>query len=126
MRTQRNDWPHRVLLIDDDEDNLEALSEGLKLKGYDVETASDGYQGLDHVRSDSHFDYVICDVGMPGMNGWAVVQEIAVLSPATKVFMLTGWASGVQSGDPRRKLVVDVLAKPLDLEAIDAALMRAL
>lgn len=125
MHTQRAHSQH-VLLIDDDMDNLEALSEGLKMKGYEVATASNGYEGLDHLRSDPYFDYVICDVGMPGMSGWAVAEKIATLSPRTKIFMLTGWASGIRNTDPRRKLVVDVLAKPMDLDAIDAALLKAL
>jgi len=38
------------------------------------------------------------------------------------LFMLSGWANEVPQGDPRRKLVVDVLAKPIDLESIDQIL----
>ena len=77
------------------------------------------------IKSGPHFDYVICDVGMPGMNGWEVAEEIAMLSPQTKVFMLTGWANEIVRSNPRRKLVVDVLPKPMDLKAIEAALLKA-
>ena len=40
--------PRRVLLIDDDTENLDALRAGLELKGYAVETASNGYEGVGH------------------------------------------------------------------------------
>jgi len=125
MQTQDNRLQPHVLLIDDDFESLDVLGQALQLKGYDVDIACDGYQGLERLRASPRCDYVICDLGMPGMNGWTVAEKVASISPQTKVFMLTGWAREILPGDPRRKLVVDVLAKPLDLDAIDAALAKA-
>ena len=114
-----------MLLIDDDSENLDALRDGLESKGYAVRTAGSGYEGLNQLKKGARFDYVICDVGMPGMSGWEVAEEIANISPQTKIFMLTGWATEIVRSDPRRRLVVDVLSKPTDLNSIDAALARA-
>jgi two-component system cell cycle sensor histidine kinase/response regulator CckA len=111
----------RVLVIDDDLDNLESIKGGLELKGYDVSVASHGREALELLRSE-RFDSIVCDIGMPEMNGWEVAAKIAELNLGAKVYMLTGWANEIASGDPRRKLVVDILAKPIDLDRLDSVL----
>jgi signal transduction histidine kinase len=114
----------RILVIDDDVDNLEAMKEALEMRGYEVETAADGKKGLELLRVSPHFDSVICDVGMPIMNGWDVAQEITKVAPATRVYMLTGWANEIPQSDPRRAGVAAVIAKPISVEQIDAAIAR--
>ncbi len=116
--------PRHVLIIDDDRDNLEALGEALKGKGYIVAAASNGYEGLAHLRSGTDFDFVICDIGMPGMSGWEIAEQTAEIAPGTQVLLVTGWTSEIGRLDPRRKLVVDVLAKPIDLEVVNALIAR--
>ncbi|MGB6089152.1 MAG: response regulator [Candidatus Binataceae bacterium] len=117
--------PLQVLIIDDDRDNLEALGEALEGKGYVVAAASDGYEGLRHLRGGTHFDFVICDIGLPGINGWEIAEQTAAISPGTEVLLVTGWTSETSRPDPRRELVVDVVTKPIDFEAINALLTRA-
>jgi signal transduction histidine kinase/ActR/RegA family two-component response regulator len=117
---------HRVLVVDDDVDNLEAMKEALEARGYEVETALDGKHGLELLRDRPHFDSVICDVGMPLMNGWEVAQGITRAAPTTRVYMLTGWANEIPQSDPRRGRVTEVIAKPTSVEQIDAALARNL
>lgn len=114
----------RILVIDDDVDNLEAMKEALEMRGYEVETAPDGKKGLELLRLSPHFDSVICDVGMPIMNGWDVAHEITRVAPATRVYMLTGWANEIPQNDPRRAGVAAVIAKPISVEQIDAAIAR--
>ena len=114
----------RILVIDDDIDTLEAMKEALEGRGYQVETAPDGQKGLELLRTSAFFDSVICDVGMPIMNGWDVAQEITRVAPSTRVYMLTGWANEIPQSDPRRAQVAAVIAKPISLEQIDAAIAR--
>ncbi|HUY37774.1 MAG TPA: response regulator [Candidatus Binataceae bacterium] len=118
------DQPLRVLIIDDDRDNLDALGEALEGKGYVVATAENGYDGLRHLRGATPFDFVISDIGMPGMNGWEIAEQAAEIAPNTRVLLVTGWTSEIGRLDPRRKLVVDVLAKPIDLEVVHALIAR--
>jgi len=115
----------RVLIIDDDRDNLDALGEALEGKGYLVATATNGYEGMRHLSDGAHFDFVICDIGMPGLNGWEIAEQTAEIAPGTQVLLVTGWSSEVGRLDPRRKLVVDVLAKPIDLEVVSALIARS-
>lgn len=109
----------RILLIDDDADNLEAMQAAFELRGYDVTTASNGADALRLLQSAERFDSMICDLGMPGMSGWEVAQEAAHIAPAIPVYLVTGWADAIPQDDPRRNLVTAVLAKPIDLEQID-------
>ena len=114
-----------LLLIDDDEDILDALRLGLESKGYDVETAPNGYRGLEMLRRGPRFDFVISDVGMPGMDGWEIARQISANLPGTKVLLLTGWAREIPKSEPRRRLVMEVLPKPASLDRIDRILTQS-
>ncbi len=108
----------RVLLVDDDQDNLEATRAVLELEGTEVETADNGRAALQRVQAGAHFDLVLCDVGMPGMSGWQVAEALHELAPSLPVYMITGWAREIPRDDPRRRLVAGVLAKPLEVERL--------
>lgn len=112
-----------LLLIDDDTDNLEGMKAVLELRGYTVRTATSGAKGLEMLAEGGKIDSVICDLGMPGMNGWEVAREIARIAPATPVYLVTGWADGIPSEEPRRKLVTAILAKPIDLPELEKLLL---
>jgi PAS domain S-box-containing protein len=114
-----------VLVIDDDYDNLQSMKAALELRSYQVAISSSGTEALELLRSGYNFDSIICDIGMPDMNGWEVAAKISELNTGARLFMLSGWANEIPETDPRRKLVVDVLAKPIDLEQIDGILRCA-
>lgn len=63
----------RIVLVDDHEDSLEALAEGLRLCGYEVYTASNGRSGLEQAERHSA-DAMIIDLVMPDMNGFEVAR----------------------------------------------------
>ncbi|MBV8088063.1 MAG: response regulator, partial [Alphaproteobacteria bacterium] len=114
----------RLLLIDDDLDNLELLKPLLELRGFNVTTASSGFEALRMLDSNRAVDSVICDLGMPGMNGWDVAANIAHISPGTPVYLVTGWAENISLADARRNLVKAVLGKPINLEELDRLLLK--
>jgi len=112
----------RILIVDDELDNLEVLREVLELENQRVEAASSGPEALALLDRGERFDLVLCDVGMPEMSGWQVAREIQRIAPGTPVWMLTGWANEIGEADPRRRYVRGVLAKPLDLELLRSLL----
>jgi len=112
----------RILIVDDEQDNLDVLREVLELEDQDVEVACGGPEALALLDRGERFDLVLCDVGMPEMSGWQVAREIQRVAPGTIVWMLTGWANEIGESDPRRRLVRGVLAKPLDIEQLRALL----
>lgn len=112
----------RILLIDDEADNLDVLREVLELEGQEVELARSGPEALSRFDQGEKFDLVLCDVGMPEMSGWQVAREIQRIAPGTQVWMLTGWANEIAERDPRRQFVRGVLAKPIDLDQLRSLL----
>ena len=115
----------RILIVDDEPDNLDVLREVLELEGQEVESARSGPEALALLDRGEPFDLVLCDVGMPEMSGWHVAREIQRIAPGTAVWMLTGWANEIGESDPRRRYVRGVLAKPLDLEQLRSLLTAA-
>ncbi|MET0158353.1 MAG: response regulator, partial [Acidimicrobiales bacterium] len=65
----------RVLVVDDEEAIVRALSANLKARGYEVDLAATGEQGLD-LAARRHPDAVILDLGLPGMDGQEVVRGL--------------------------------------------------
>jgi signal transduction histidine kinase/CheY-like chemotaxis protein len=113
----------RILIVDDEADNVDLLQELLELEHHHIRTARSGPAALGLFERGERFDLVLCDVGMPEMSGWQVAREIHRLAPGTPVWMLTGWANEIAETDPRRALVRGVLAKPLDLDQLRSLLL---
>src|SRR5262249_36062455 len=98
----------RLLIIDDDVDHLAAGREVLEQAGQTVTTEDNGRAAIKRIRAGEQFDAVLCDIGMPDMNGWDVARAITQASPTTPVFMISGWANEIDEKDPRRQLVAGV------------------
>lgn len=64
----------RILLIEDNADTNETLKDLLALEGHDVTSAFDGATGLAMAR-ENVYDVIVCDIGLPGMDGYEVVKQ---------------------------------------------------
>lgn len=106
----------RVLLVDDEQQFVINLGRILKIRGFEVTTAYDGYQAVDAVKYGGGFDVVVLDVKMPGMDGVEALREIKKRAPDTEVIMLTGHASLESGTQAMRKGAYDYLMKPCDIE----------
>ncbi len=108
--------PHKVLIIDDEDDIREVAALSLEsVAGWDVITASSGSQGL--ARAIEHQpDAILLDVMMPGMDGPTTFRELRK-NPATAKIPVLLLTAKVQSTDQRRFAdlgVESVLFKPFD------------
>jgi signal transduction histidine kinase len=102
----------RVLLVDDELDFLEMLSQRLRLRGLPVVTAPSGPGALD-VLDREEVDVVVLDVRMPGMDGIEVLRRIKERHPRVEVVMLTGHADLESSLEGMRFGFFDYLTKPV-------------
>ena len=109
----------RFLLIDDDVQNLDALREGLAVKGHKVDTALSGPEAIEKIRSGSSYDVVLCDLGMPGMNGWEVAREASQIVDKLNFYIVTGWGRQIEAEKPPSISISGVLTKPVDLDVIE-------
>lgn len=79
----------KVLLVDDEVGFTAGLNKVLSNRGFDVKEAKDGLMALSMIGGE-HFDVVVLDIKMPGMDGNQVFKEISRLTPETRVIVLTG------------------------------------
>jgi len=110
--------PCRFLLVDDDEDNLLALQELLRSNGHQAEIAKSGREGVDRLRSIT-YDAILCDLGMPGMDGWEVARQVRDIAPGVKFYLVTGWARQIQLETDHPVEIAGILSKPVDFAEIE-------
>jgi signal transduction histidine kinase len=103
----------RVLLVEDDADNREAMSTLLSLSGYDVTAADCGAAGISAFLP-GRFDLVLTDLGLPDLDGWEVAGAIKRAAPTIPIALITGWGLNLDSGEIRRRGVDLLIKKPLD------------
>ena len=109
----------RVLVVEDNRDSAESLRMLLATQGYEVALAYTGIEGVEAARR-ARPDVVICDVGLPGMDGYAVAQAIRT-NPGTakaRLIAVTGYG---QNDDRVRALASGFdkhLVKPADPEVL--------
>ena len=106
---------YRVLLVDDEEEFVSALSERLTLRGIGVDSALNGEEALARLVA-KDFEVVILDVMMPGLGGLEVLRQIKATHPNTQVILLTGHGSTREGIEGMRLGAFDYLIKPVDLE----------
>jgi CheY-like chemotaxis protein len=114
----------RLLVVDDEAPVREMLEEILRAAGHQVVAVEDGFQALEMLRRQL-FDFVCTDLGMPGMNGWELVQRVKAEWPAIKIALITGWGAQVESEDVMASGVDLLIAKPFEIKEILRALAMA-
>lgn len=117
----------RVLVVDDDQDLLDVLTEWLTLSGFQVQTASDGMQAIAMVKQQP-VDLVISDLVMPGLNGLQLLSMLKALDPLIMVIILTGHGTMHDAiAALREGRAFDFLEKPLnDFQHLNDVIGRAL
>jgi len=121
-----SDPPHgrRILIVDDNLDNLQATKLLMEMQQQSVDVAQTGSEAIARVTAGSRYDLVFCVLGMPDMSGWRIAREIQEIAPGTAVYMLTGWEQNIQEDDPRRQWVRGVLHKPMKPELMQDLLAQ--
>jgi DNA-binding NtrC family response regulator len=114
----------RVLLVDDEEEFVQALSDRLTIRDYDVSTSFSGQDALAKVKA-YNFDVIILDVVMPGVDGIETLREIKMMKPLTEVIMLTGHATVETAIEGMKLGAADYLMKPCETEELVSKINRA-
>lgn len=114
----------RILIVDDEEEFVKALSERLTIRDYDVTTALSGDEAVEKVKS-YLFDVIILDVLMPGMSGIETLREIKKIKPLIEVIMLTGHATIETAIEGMKLGALDFLLKPCETETLVAKIDMA-
>ncbi len=109
----------RLLIVEDNEMNRDMLSRRLKRKGYEIEVAVDGQQGVEMATA-SMPDLVLMDMSLPIKDGWTATRELKAdaTTASLKVIALTAHA---MDGDRQKAMDAgcdDYDTKPIDLKRL--------
>jgi two-component system, NtrC family, response regulator HydG len=106
-----------ILILDDNQDNADALAELLAMDDHKVQVAYNGQQAIDAYRSTS-FDLGFFDVMMPGKNGVESFLEIRAEKPDAKIYFMTGYSADDLLKTAIAGGAMGVFDKPVDLQSI--------
>ena len=107
----------KILLVDDEKDFTEVLSERMETRGFSVEIADSGPVAINKVKEKS-YDAIILDLAMPGMDGIDVLKILLNENPDLQIIFLTGHAT-LEKGIEAVKLgAVDFMEKPVDIDTL--------
>jgi len=114
-----------ILIVDDEESILQSLSGLLLDEGFEVITATNGYEALKIIDAESP-DLVLLDIWMPGIDGIETLQEIKKDNPFIQVIIITGHGT-IETAVKATKLgAFDLIEKPLSIDKIIVAINNAL
>jgi CheY-like chemotaxis protein len=112
---------HKILIIEDTENNRVLLQRRLKLKNYDVLTAEDAEQGLALAPVEQP-DLILMDVGLPGMDGWEATRRLKA-DPATRHIPVIALTAHAMQSDRDKAAEVgcdQYETKPIDFNSLFA------
>jgi two-component system response regulator AtoC len=113
-----------VLIIDDEENMRHMLSKMLGKDGYQVETAGDGEQGLAKLTS-RKFDYILCDIKMPKMDGLAFLEASRNLAEDTTIIMMSAYGTIDMAVKAMQLGAYDFISKPFKTDEVKLAIRKA-
>ncbi len=106
-----------VLVVDDDVDTTETLSDILEAKGFQVEVAHNGYIAVEKAKA-KMFDVILMDIKMPIMNGVESYKKIKRIRPQSVVVMMTAYAAKELVAEALREGVYGVWYKPVEIDRV--------
>jgi CheY-like chemotaxis protein len=106
-----------ILVIDDEESVRDLLCDILVDGGHAVEFASSGSEGLELFKQ-KEFDLVFTDLGMPGMSGWQVAEEVKKIRGNTPIALITGWKVELEESEKMEKGIDFIVNKPFQMNQV--------
>ena len=116
--------PLRILLVDDEKDFVQTLSERLKMRQFASEVVYNGQEALDFTDREET-EVMVLDLKMPGIDGFEVLRKIKQTKPGIEVIILTGHGS-----EKDKNVCMDLgafayLQKPADIDQLTDTMKRA-
>lgn len=115
----------KILIIDDEKNIRLMLDQALSTAGYAVATAIDGEHGLDKVK-ESHFDVLLLDMKLPGMDGIEVLRRARALRSDLPVIMITAHGTVETAVEAMKVGAIDYLRKPFTPDEIRSIVGKVL
>lgn len=114
-----------ILIVDDDADSREAVSDSLAGKGYTLLEARSGEQAIELIATHD-IDVVTCDIMLPGVDGIEVLRHVKEIKPDTQVIMLTGKKVVKTVVEAMNLGAMHYLTKPISAKELRVVIDRAI
>ena len=104
----------KILLVDDNEDFLDSTKDVLETEGYQVVTAANGEDAV-ALAGSQHFNIVLMDIKMPGINGVESFLKMKAQNPEVQVILFTAYSLEDLISQARAEGVLAILPKPINI-----------
>ena len=101
----------RVLLVDDEIEFVNALSNRLGMRGIETDVVHDGLQAIEFVDKNDP-DVIVLDLEMPGLHGMDVLRKLSQTHPHIQVVILTAFGTEAREKEAEKLKAFDFLNKP--------------
>ncbi len=116
--------PPKILLVDDEKDFVQTLSERLRTRNLESSVVYDGEQALEFVKKDAP-DVMVLDLMMPGINGIEVLRKVKAEHPNVEVIILTGHGSKQEEETAEDYGAFAYLRKPVNIDILTRVMNEA-
>jgi DNA-binding response OmpR family regulator len=107
----------KILLVDDEQEFAQTLSERIKMREIATDVAHDGEQALEFVSNEIP-NVMVLDLRMPGIDGLEVLKRVKGSYPDVQVIVLTGKGTEKDEKEARRLGAYDYLEKPIEVDSL--------
>jgi DNA-binding NtrC family response regulator len=114
----------KILIVDDQINTCKSIQAILKKSGYRSDYTLNAKEALKRVQEE-HFDIVISDIRMPGMDGIQLLEELKKIQPSLVVIMITGYATIKSAVEAIQKGAYDYMPKPFTPDEVRVVIERA-
>lgn len=114
----------KILLVDDEKDFAQTLSERINMREIDSDVALDGEEALEFVSNEVP-DVMVLDLRMPGIDGLEVLKRVKKTYPDVRVIVLTGKGTEKDEKEAKRLGAFEYLEKPIEVDTLVDKIRKA-